>query len=72
MRQFIDGAHQNLAAARAAQQEAHKSSATGNTGGGGTKGKVSLAKAKALPENEGKSDDEIKKHIESLGYEAIP
>lgn len=37
----------------------------------GPKKRVSLNKAMALPENKGKSQDEVKKHIESLGYEAI-
>jgi hypothetical protein len=71
IRQLVDGAHENLKAAKAAKDAAFAES--GASGGGGEKkGKVSLAKAKALPENKGKSDEEIKKHIESLHYEVVP
>jgi hypothetical protein len=66
VRQLVDAAHQNLIAAREAQKEAHKS------GGEEKKGKHSLAKAMQLPFNKGKSEADVRKDLESHGYEVIP
>jgi hypothetical protein len=68
IRQLVDGAHQNVNAKKAALD-----AAMGGTGssGGEKKGKRSLAAAMALPVNKGKTKEEVKKHMESLGYEVI-
>lgn len=40
----------------------------GGSGGGGSKGSVNLKDAMALPINKGKSEQEVRQHVESLGY----
>lgn len=44
----------------------------GREGAARSKGKVSLKKAMTLPENKGKSESQVRQHIEELGYEVIP
>lgn len=71
MRQLVDGAHQNLKAADDARKAAHNTVAA-PSGGGTSSGKaVSLAKAKTLPQNAGKTDDEIRKDIEAHGHKVV-
>jgi hypothetical protein len=67
LRQLVDGAHQNLVAAKRARDEAFG----GATGGDGKK-RVSIRQAMHLPQNRGKTKDQIKADIESHGYEAVP
>jgi hypothetical protein len=70
VRQLVEGAHQNLVSAREGMAAAKKLS--GQTGGGGSKPKVSLKKAMALQRNKGKSEAEVRKDIEAYGNEVIP
>lgn len=68
MRQLVDGAHQNLVAAKKA-----KEAAFGEGGGGEKSGKKhSLKKAMELPFNKGKSEADVRKDLESHGYEVTP
>jgi hypothetical protein len=67
MRQLVDGAHENLKAAKAARDAAF-----GESGSSGTTGKKhSLKKAMALPINQGKSADEVRTDLKNHGYEVI-
>lgn len=68
MRQLVDGAHQNLTGAKAALVEAQGPAQGGATPPAPSGKAVSLAKAKLLPQNKGKSDDEIRKDIEAHGH----
>lgn len=68
MRQLVDGAHQNLKAAKDARAEAFN-----EPGGGGKTGKKhSLKKAMELRFNKGKSESDVRKDLESHGYEVTP
>ena len=67
IRQLVDAAHENLRAKEAAFKAAHGPAA--GAGSPTPSGKaVSLAKARLLPQNKGKSDDEIRKDIEAHGH----
>lgn len=68
LRQFIEGADQNLKAKKAARDTAFAESSSSGNGGK----KHSLKKAMQLPFNQGKSEADVRKDLESHGYEVIP
>ncbi len=74
LRQLVDGAHQNLNAAQTALTTARggDSGAPATTTAQRSGKAVSLAAAKQLPQNRGKSDDAIRKDIEAHGHTVTP
>src|SRR6185437_11031239 len=75
LRQLIDGAHQNLIAAKKARDEAFANTPTPGSSAAtpAPSGKaVSLAEARNLPAMRGKTDDQIKAAIKAAGHEVAP
>ena len=69
VRQLVDGAHENLKAAKDAMDAAEN---MGSDASPGKKGKHSLKKAMSLPFNKGKTEAQVRADLEAHGYEVTP